>query len=74
TMSLIGGGMIPLAFMPEWLQSISDVSPVKWSILAMEGAVWRNFSPAEMLKPCAVLIGIGVVSFLIGLRAFKWET
>ncbi|HPF41366.1 MAG TPA: ABC transporter permease [Phycisphaerae bacterium] len=73
-MAMIGGGMIPLAFMPEWLQSISDISPVKWSILAMEGAVWRNFSPAEMFKPCAVLIGFGVVSFVIGLRAFKWET
>lgn len=73
-MAMIGGGMIPLAFMPEWLQSISDISPVKWSILAMEGAVWRNFSPAEMVKPCAVLVGMGVVSFGIGLKAFKWES
>lgn len=72
-MAMIGGGMIPLAFMPEWLQSISDISPVKWSILAMEGAVWRNFTPAEMFKPCAVLVGIGVLSFGIGLKAFKWE-
>lgn len=71
-MAMIGGGMIPLAFMPEWLQTFSDVSPVKWAILAMEGAVWRNFTPAEMFTPCAVLVAIGVASFAVGLRAFKW--
>ncbi len=72
-MAMIGGGMIPLAFMPAWMQQVSVISPIKWSILAMEGAIWRDFTAAEMFTPCAVLIGIGVVSFAVGLRAFKWS-
>jgi ABC-2 type transport system permease protein len=71
-MSMLGGGMIPLLAMPSWMRSISHVSPVKWCILAMEGAVWRQFSVAEMLQPCGILIAVGVVCFLIGVRAFNW--
>ena len=70
-LAMIGGGMMPLAFMPAWLQQISSISPIKWSILAMEGAMWRGFTPMEMMTPCLVLIGFGVLCFGIGARVFK---
>ena len=73
-MSMLGGGMIPLIAMPSWMRSIGHISPVKWSILAMEGAVWRQFSPAEMLQPCAMLLAIGAACFIIGTRAFNWTS
>ncbi len=72
-MAMIGGGMIPLAFMPPWLQRLSDISPVKWAILAMEGAVWREFSATEMLLPCGILVGIGAASFGVGAAALNWS-
>lgn len=65
-MAMFGGAMMPLAFMPPWMRSISHFSPVKWGILAMEGAIWRDFRPLEMLLPCAVLLGIGATFFLLG--------
>ncbi len=68
--AMIGGAMVPLMFLPKWLQLLSNISPVKWGILAFEGAIWRNFSFGEMLLPLGVLFGIGVVSFLIGLTVF----
>jgi ABC-2 type transport system permease protein len=73
-MSMVGGGMIPLFFMPSWMRALSNFSPVKWSVLAMEGAVWRGFSLVEMLKPCGILIAVGVVCFSIGVRVFDWTT
>ena len=73
-MSMLGGGMIPLFFMPSWMKTIGTFSPVKWSVLAMEGAVWRGFSLEEMLKPCGILIAVGVVCFTIGVRVFDWST
>jgi len=69
-MAMLGGGMLPLIFMPSWLQKISSISPIKWSILAIEGAVWRNFSFSEMLFPVGVLLGTGVVTFFIGVKIF----
>ena len=69
--AMVGGAMLPLFLMPEWLQHASHVSPVKWGILALEGAIWRDFSLREMLLPCTVLLGIGLVSYAVGLNRFK---
>ncbi len=70
-LTLFGGGAIPLAFMPEWMVRFSVVSPARWAILATEGATWRGFTPLEMLLPCAVLTGIGVICFAIGTRTMR---
>lgn len=71
-MAMIGGATVPLFVMPAWMQEISHISPVKWAIYAMEGAIWRGFSPTEMLLPCLLLLSVGVVFFLVGARTFRW--
>jgi ABC-2 type transport system permease protein len=71
-MAMLGGGMIPLFVLPSWMRTVSNISPIKWCILAMEGAIWRQFSFQEMLLPCGILIAVGVVFFAIGVRAFDW--
>ncbi|MBU0755450.1 MAG: ABC transporter permease [Planctomycetes bacterium] len=70
-MAMLGGGMVPLMMLPEWMKTVSHFSFVKWTVLAMEGAVWRGFTFQEMLLPCGILIGTGVVTFSIGVRLFK---
>lgn len=65
-LTMVGGGSIPLFVMPGWLQTASGVSPVKWGILALEGGLWRGSTPAEMLVPCAILLGIGTAGFTLG--------
>lgn len=69
--TMIGGGMMPLFVMPAWLVRLSDVSPVKWAILALEGATWRQFGWSEMLLPCGILVAVGLVTFGVGTRVFK---
>lgn len=71
-MSMTGGGMIPLFAMPSWMQSASQASPVRWAIIAIEGAIWRDFTAQQMLLPCAVLVAIGLVGFVVGVRVFRW--
>jgi len=73
TMAMVGGGSLPLFIMPKWMQSVSSFSPVKWAILALEGAIWRGFTPREMAAPCLILLGVGVVAFTIGVRLFRWS-
>jgi len=65
-MAMLGGGMIPVMFMPGFIQKFSVISPIKWSILAIEGAIWRGFSLTEMLMPCAILVGVGIVGVVLG--------
>jgi ABC-2 type transport system permease protein len=70
-MSMLGGAAVPLIAMPRWMLTVSNVSPVKWAILALEGATWRGFSPAEMALPCGILLAVGVVTFTLGARLFR---
>ncbi|MDH3892723.1 MAG: ABC transporter permease [candidate division Zixibacteria bacterium] len=70
-MSMTGGGMVPLMAMPNWMVTISHISPVKWGILALEGAIWRGFSYSEMALPLGVLIGVGVAAFTVGAVIFR---
>jgi ABC-2 type transport system permease protein len=65
-MAMLGGGMVPLIFMPSWLRPFSHISPVRWSIFALEGAVWRNLSFVQIISPCLVLLAIGSAFFLLG--------
>lgn len=71
-MSMTGGGMIPLFAMPPWMANVGVWSPVRWAILAFEGAIWRDFTFAQMALPCGVLLGIGALGCAIGFRVFRW--
>lgn len=65
-MAMVGGAMIPLFVMPPWMLQLSNVSPVKWAVVGIEGATWRGFSMAEMLTPIAILLATGVVCGALG--------
>ncbi len=65
-MAMIGGGMIPLIAMPKWMLTLSNISPVAWGITSLEGAIWRDYSFVEMLRPCGLLLGLGVFGFAAG--------
>jgi ABC-2 type transport system permease protein len=67
-MATLGGALLPLIAMPEWMLVRSYFSPVRWGILALEGAIWRGFDLAEMLLPLGILLSVGVLSFGLGAR------
>jgi ABC-2 type transport system permease protein len=73
-MAMFGGGMVPLLFLPGFMKVLSHFSPVKWSILALEGSIWRGFTLSEMLVPCAVLVAIGAVCLGIGAMVLSRAT
>ena len=68
---MLGGAMMPLAFMPSWMRPFTHISPVKWGIFALEGAIWRNFSLIEIINPCLVLLAIGTAAFLLGVFSLR---
>jgi ABC-2 type transport system permease protein len=65
-LAMIGGAMVPISIMPSWLVSLSEFSPVKWGIWALEGATWRDLHWRELVRPIAQLIGFGIASFAAG--------
>ncbi|MCC6661750.1 MAG: ABC transporter permease [Phycisphaerales bacterium] len=72
-LAMIGGGMIPLEIMGGFLRTLSTFSPVSWAIRAMEGGLWRDFTLQQMLLPCGILIGVGIIGTLVGAAGFRWS-
>jgi ABC-2 type transport system permease protein len=70
-LSMIGGAMVPQFVMPAWMQSMSVISPIRWTLLAIEGGIWRHFSINEMVLPCTILISVGIACFALGTRGLK---
>ncbi|MCA8966835.1 MAG: ABC transporter permease [Planctomycetes bacterium] len=66
--AMLGGGMVPQIAMPAWMLEVGAISPARWAITALEGAIWRDFSLAEMALPCGVLVAIGLMTGWLGSR------
>ncbi len=71
--AMLGGGMVPLLVMPQWMTSLSMLSPVRWAVFSLEGAVWRGLTFEQLLPAYAVLLGVGIVAFALGVWVFRWR-
>lgn len=65
-LALLGGGSIPLMFMPGFLRTASGISPFKWAVVTLEGCPWRAWDAATLAPSLAILAGIGVVGLVAG--------
>ena len=70
-LAMFGGGMVPIEFLPEWMQNVGSATPIKWSIMAIEGALWREFTYVELLWPGLLLFSWGTVCLIVGVRIFQ---
>lgn len=70
--AMLGGAAVPLMFMPEWIQSLASISPIKWAIQALEGGIWRGWSMRQMALPVGILLGLGTAGFALGARTFDF--
>jgi ABC-2 type transport system permease protein len=68
---MVGGGTVPLVFMPAFLRMASNASPFTWALLATEGATWRSWSVAEFAMPLTVLAVIGGACMSTGVLAIR---
>jgi len=64
-LALLGGGSVPLAFMPPALASASAVSPFRWAIAAIEGPLWRGGSMQSQLVAIGAVLVVAVVAAVI---------
>jgi ABC-2 type transport system permease protein len=65
-LAMCGGAMVPVSLMPAWLVTASALSPVRWSVVALEGALWRGLPWAELAAPLFALCGVGLACFALG--------
>lgn len=72
-MSAIGGSMIPLFFMPVFMQKMAVVSINYWSIQGFFDLFWRNlpFNDTTFISRIGVLLTIGLSLNTLALILFK---
>ena len=61
TMSAIGGAWFPTTFMPEFIQHLSKLTIVYWSIEGFLQVLWAGCTTRELLPTLGVLFGIAAV-------------
>jgi ABC-2 type transport system permease protein len=74
TMSAIGGSMFPRFLMPEAMKTAGLFTFNAWAIDGYTKVFWRDEPVSHLAPQVAVLIGSGMLLFLIARRfARKWE-
>lgn len=61
TMSAIGGAWFPTSFMPEFIQLVSKLTLVYWSMEGFLAVLWAQKSVLEILPIIGVLLGMAAV-------------
>jgi ABC-2 type transport system permease protein len=73
-MSSIGGSMFPRYLMPEAMQKAGMFTINAWAIEGFTKVFWRDLPVTALWPQVSVLLGIGMVLFLIARRiARRWE-
>ncbi len=71
TMSAIGGAWFPTSFMPEFIQLISKLTIVYWSMEGFLAVLWAQKSLFEILPIIGVLLGIAALVNIFSIWRFN---
>lgn len=72
-MAFLSGSFFPLDSAPGWLQSLSQIFPLKHLNEGMLDVMVRGEGASAIVLPCAVLLGIAAVLAAISAKLFRWE-
>jgi len=70
-MSAIGGSMMPLPIMPEFMQKLAVISVNYWSIQGFYDIFWRHLGIMDMLPKVGVLVLIATLMIAVSYHQFK---
>lgn len=73
-MAFLSGSFFPLDGAPQWLQSFSQLLPLKHLNEGMLDVMVRGEPWTAALVPMAILAGFAIVVTLIAARLFRWDT
>jgi ABC-2 type transport system permease protein len=69
--SLVGGTYFPVNILPLWLQKVSYLIPLFYSLRAMRLAVLQGYSVGELLPEIGALFGFAFLLIPLSLFSFK---
>jgi ABC-2 type transport system permease protein len=70
-MAALGGVMVPKFVMPDFMQKISEFSPMNWGLEGMLAVLLRGSGMVGVLLPTAKLIGFAMLMIIIAVLFFR---
>jgi ABC-2 type transport system permease protein len=73
-MAITGGGIVPLAYLPEWLRPLQQLSFNKWAAQGLYQALFGTVSGLEWaLGSTIILTATAVFSLCLSATVLKWK-
>ena len=69
----LSGLMFPIECMPEVLQWLSHILPVKWFIIAVRNVMIKGLGFSSIIKEVAILTGMAAVILAVSIKKFKFR-
>ena len=72
-MSALGGSMMPIWIMPQWMQDAASFTITKWAVNGLEAVTWRGLGYGEIWQELTILCGITLGLGVLAIRRFRWD-
>ncbi len=70
--ALIGGAYFPIDILPQWMQYLSILVPVTYTLEALRLSILKNFSVGMLYHEISILTVMGLALFPLSLIFFNW--
>ena len=69
----LSGLMFPIESMPEVLQWLSHILPVKWFIIAVRNVMIKGLGFSSIIREVLILTGMGIAILIVSVKKFKYR-
>ncbi|MDR1268287.1 MAG: ABC transporter permease [Planctomycetaceae bacterium] len=68
---MLSGFVTPVENMPQWIQQITVVNPVRWYLVIVKGIFMKGMEPSEVALNCIPLVALSIVTLSVAAIMFK---
>jgi ABC-2 type transport system permease protein len=72
-MAFLSGTFFPIEAMPEWMQKVSLLLPLRHMNDGMLDVLVRGLGPSAIVAPVAILCGFAIALTPVAVRMFRWD-
>ncbi len=73
TLAALGGSMVPLSVMPDFMQNVAKFTPHAWALMGYQNIIARGASWVDVLPQVAMLLGFAAVFYAVALWRFRFD-
>lgn len=68
--SILSGIYFPMAYLPKWLQFISELFPITWAVQIVRSLVFNTSSLKSLIQSVLTLTTLTIIYAILGLKVF----